>query len=426
VLVKRRAYAAIASAIALLLAAAATALAGEIHTYSLPPDKLVKAIDYARARNLLHFASVAWQFAVLVAVLALKVAPRFRDWAERATRRRIAQAYIVATLLLLTLDLAELPLAAYGHRLSLAYGLSVQPWLPWMWDWTKGELLVLAFAGLAAWVFYGVVRRSPRRWWLHFWMASVPIVVFLFFIEPVAIEPLFFRFQPLARQHPGLAAAIQRVTERGGLHIPPERMFVMDASTKYTAPNAYVTGIGASARVVVWDTCFSALNTDQILVVFGHEMGHYVLGHIWIGVAGALGGLFVSLFLAYHALRWMLSRWGERWSIRGAEDWASLAVLLLIAGALNFLGEPIQNSFSRTIEHNADVYGLEAIHGLIPNAAQVAAQDFQIEGEAWLADPSPSPFVKFWLYDHPPVSDRLRFAAEYDPWSKGQPPRYIK
>jgi Zn-dependent protease with chaperone function len=125
-------------------------------------------------------------------------------------------------------------------------------------------------------------------------------------------------------------------------------------------------------------------------------------------------------------MRGTLARWGRRWRIRGMDDWASLPVLLLAVSVFGFFAEPLQNSISRMLEHNADVYGLEAIHGLVPDSSQVAAESFQILGEVSLSDPNPSPFIKFWLYDHPAVSDRVRFAAEYDPWGRGQPARYVK
>jgi STE24 endopeptidase len=398
----------------------------DITQYTLPPDKLAKAEDYAAARNRLHFEAVAWGFLVLGGVLTCKLGPRFRNLAERVSQRRLVQAYVFGTALLLTVDVLELPPSIYGHHLSLSFGQSVEGWGAWFWDWTKGELLVLAAAGLVLWILYGAIRRSPRRWWFYFWLASVPMVVAVVFVEPVLIEPLFFRFEPLAKQHPSLAADIQAVAVRGGLAIPENRMFVMNASTKYVAPNAYVTGIGASKRVVVWDTALQQLTTNEVLVVFGHEMGHYVLGHMWIGMAGGFIGSLMVLFLGYHGVRWALKRWGDRWSISGMPDWASLPVLLLAVAILGFLGEPIQNGFSRVLEHDADIYGLEVIHGIVPNAAQVAAHDFQVEGEAWLADPHPSPFIVFWLYDHPPISERLHLAATYDPWDKGQQPRYVK
>ncbi|MGA3041137.1 MAG: M48 family metalloprotease [Bryobacteraceae bacterium] len=382
-------------------------------TYTLPPDKLAKAIAYAAARNRLHFIAVAYGILVLVALLAWHVAPRLRTLAESATRRRILQAYIFAPLLLLAIDLLELPISLYGHHLSLQFEQSIQGWPSWFWDWTKGELLLFALAGIAIWVLYGAMRLSPRRWWLYFWMAAVPMVVFLMFIEPLAIEPLFFKFEPLAAKQPALVAAIEKVTARGGLVIPPDRMFEMIASEKLKSLNAYVTGIGASKRVVVWDTTIEKMNAGQTLFVFGHEMGHYVLGHVWIGIGAALLGILIFLFLAYHAMRGTVARYGARWQIRDVGDWASLPVLLLALAVFSFLGEPLSNSFSRVLEHKADVYGLEVIHGIVPNSSAVAAEAFQILGEVSLDDPNPSPFIEFWLYDHPSIAERVRFASEY-------------
>ena len=395
-------------------------------SYTLPPDKLAKAIEYAAARNRLHFIAVAYGILVLVALLAWRVAPRLRNLAESATRRRILQAYIFAPLLLLAIDALELPIAFYGHHLSLKFEQSIQGWRSWFWDWTKGELLVFALAGIAIWVLYGAMRRSPRRWWFYFWLAAVPMVVFLMFIEPLVVEPLFFKFEPLAAKQPALVTAIEKVVARGGLEIPSDRMFEMKASEKLKSLNAYVTGIGASKRVVVWDNTIEKMNTGQTLFVFGHEMGHYVLGHVWIGIGAALLGILIFLFLAYHAMRWALARYGARWEIRDVTDWASLPVLLLALAVFGFLSEPVSSSFSRVLEHNADIYGLEVIHGIVPNSSEEAAEAFQILGEVSLDDPNPSPFIEFWLYDHPSISERVSFASEYDPWGTGQPPKYVR
>ena len=399
---------------------------GQVKAYALPPDKLEKAIEYSRARNRLHFISVAYGIIVLGALLAWRVAPRFRDWAEAATGRRILQAYIFVPLFLLTSDIMELPTGIYGHHLSLKYEQSIQGWGSWLWDWTKGELIGFVLGGILVWLLYAIIRRSPKRWWFYFWLAAIPIMIFLMFIAPVLIEPLFFKFERLAAKQPALVAEISQVTARGGLEIPASRMFEMKASEKLKSLNAYVAGIGASKRVVVWDTTIQKMTPGEILFVFGHEMGHYVLHHIWIGIAFACVVILLFLFLGYHAMHWALARWRARWSIRGIDDWASLPVLLLVLSAFAFLSEPLTNSFSRVLEHNADIYGLEVIHGIVPDSPQVAAQAFQILGEVSLDDPNPSEFVKVWLYDHPSIPDRVRFASEYDPWDKGQPPKYVK
>jgi Zn-dependent protease with chaperone function len=216
------------------------------------------------------------------------------------------------------------------------------------------------------------------------------------------------------------------VVARGGLDIPASRMFQMDASAKVNTLNAYVSGVGASKRVVVWDTTIQKMTQDQILFVFGHEMGHYVLNHVWILVTASCAGILLFLYLGFHVTRWALEKWKDRWAIRGMADWASLPALLLAVSLFALFSEPLANSFSRVLEHNADIYGLEVTHGLVPDSAQTAAQAFQILGEVDLSDPDPSAFIKFWLYNHPALTERVQFAAQYDPWGKGEAPKYVK
>lgn len=404
---------AVAAALAQSPAPAPSEQPKQVKTYTLPPEKLARAIAYSQAKNWLHFIAFAYGAVVLVAALAWKVAPRLRDWAQTASRRRIVQAYIFVPLLLLTLDVGNLPISLYDQHLSLEYGQSIQGWGSWFWDWTKGELVEFVLAGMLAWILYGIIRRSARRWWFYFWLATIPIVVFLQFLAPVVFTPLFYKFEPLAAKQPALVAEIEKVTARGGLAIPRDHMFEMKASEKLSSVNAYVAGVGASKRVVVWDTTFQKMTTPQILFVFGHEMAHYVLGHVPLLIVGQCLLLLVFLYAGFHAMDWMIVRAGKRWNIPRVDDWGSLPLLLLVITVVSFLMEPALNSFSRVLEHNADVYGLEVIHGIVPDAPQAAAQAFQILGELDLSDPNPSLFIKFWLYDHPALSERIRFAVDY-------------
>ena len=393
--------------------------------FTLSPEKYAQAVAYARIRYRLYFLATAYGWLVLLALLALRVAPRLRDRAEAASGNRLVQALVIAPPLLLLWEGAHLPLAVYRHLLRLHYDQSHQPWGSWLWDWTKGTLLTLVMGTLLVALLYAVIRRSPRRWWLGFWLASLPLIVLSVFVAPVLIDPLFNRFEPLAPRHPELVAQIQRVAANGGLTIPPERMFLMKASEKTKSLNAYVTGVGATRRVVVWDTTVATLTTPQTLAIFGHEMGHYVLGHIPKGMDFTAAVLLLAFFAVFHAARAIVNRWGRRWGVRGVDDWASLPVLMLVFFVLSFLADPVFNTFSRRIEHEADIYGLEVTHGVVPDAGQASADSFQIMGEISLSDPRPSPFVKFWLFSHPPLAERLVFAREYDPWSKGQKPRFV-
>jgi Zn-dependent protease with chaperone function len=398
----------------------------QVKAYTLPPDKYAKAVAYSRARYRLYFMQFVYGVIVLLLVLRWRLAPKFRDWAERATGRRFFQAFIYTPLLLLTLGILGLPVDIYSQWLERKYDISIQGWASWAWDWTKGELIAFVLGIILVWILYAVIRRSARRWWFYFWLASLPILLFVFFLTPLVIDPLFYKFEPLEKTQPGLVAELEKVVRRGGMNIPPERMFLMKASEKTKALNAYVTGFGASKRVVVWDTTIQKMTTPEVLSAFGHEMGHYVLGHVWKGMLFFAALFFVLLYLGYRFINWTLRRWGTGWGIRGLDDWASLPALLLLISIFVFVFDPISNSFSRYLEHQADVYGLEVTHGITPNSSQVAADAFQILGEVDLSDPHPSEFIRIWLYDHPPISDRVAFALSYDPWSKGKSPEFVK
>src|SRR5262249_36055051 len=188
--------------------------------YHLTPEKLAQAIAYARARYRLHFAAFAWSCIVLVAIIALRIGPRFRDRAELVSRRRFVQAAIFVPLLFVTDAVLELPPATYGHHLARFYGQSIQGWGSWLWDQAKGLLVGLVIAIPLVWLLYAILRKSPRRWWLWFWLALLPILVFLIFLTPLLVEPLFFQFEPLAPKHPELAQKIQEVTVRARHPLP--------------------------------------------------------------------------------------------------------------------------------------------------------------------------------------------------------------
>lgn len=398
----------------------------EIDRYTLSHDRYEKAVAYSRAGYSLYFLSVFIGFVVLILALRFAFVARIRDFAQQTTENRFLQGLIFIPVLTLVLDLADLPVHIAWHGLSLHYQQSVQSWGSWFLDWSKGVLIELAFLALMGLILFLVIRKSPRRWWFHFWLASLPIILGIFILEPIVIDPLFYKFEPLADQHPRLAADLQKLTQRAGLQIPRDRMFLMNASTKTNQLNAYVTGFGASKRVVIFDNTIQKLTPQETLFIFGHEAGHYVLNHIRNGFLFFAVVSLIVLYAAYRLLQAMLARWGASWKVYGPQDWAALAVLLLILEGILFLSSPIINGYSRLQEHAADVFALELIHGIVPNSAQVAAHAFQALGEIDLADPNPPAFITFWMYSHPPLAERLVFAHSYDPWRKNQPPKYIK
>jgi STE24 endopeptidase len=399
---------------------------GRTEQYTLSEDRYEKAVAYSRAGYTLYFVSYFVSIAVLLLLLRMGVAARFRDFAERVTGRRWLQALVFVPLLIVTSDIFDLPIRVYWHSLSLRYEQSVQHWGSWFLDWTKEELVGTFFALILVFILFVVIRRSPRRWWLYFWFAALPILLGIIFIDPLVVDPLFHKFEPLDTEYPQLVDAIQKLTAHAGVPIPRDRIFLMRASEKSNEINAYVTGVGASKRVVVWDTTLQKTSNDEALFIIGHELGHYVLGHVWKGFVFGAAALLIALYLIFRGLHWMLGRWGRDWKLYGLEDWASLAAFLFLLQVVMFLASPVVNGVTRMEEHAADVYGLEVIHGIVPNSEEVAAHAFQVLGEVDLEDPNPPPFIRFWLYSHPPVAERLVFAYSYDPWSKGEPPKYVK
>ncbi len=393
--------------------------------YILPPDKLALAISYSHAWYWLHFLGAFLAIGVLIAILATGTATKLRDWAERVSPRRVVQTALFVPALLAVNDVLNLPIHLAGQAVERRFEQSIESWSAWFWDWFKAELLTAVIATVLALILFGIIRRSPRRWWLYFWLAGLPLLAGGMLIEPYVIEPMFYKFTPLAAKHPLLVENLEFLVSRAGLQIPPERIFEMQASDKVNSLNAYVSGFGASKRIVVWDTTIDKLSGPEIMSVFGHELGHYVLGHIRDGMI--VGSLFTLLLLwaGYDLIHWMLWRWSAAWRVRDVGDLASAPALLLLFVTFSFLTEPIVNGYSRWQEHQADVYGVEILHKLTPNARAATIHGFQVMGEISLDEPHPNPFIVFWTFTHPPTSDRIRFIATYEPWSSGTP-QYVK
>jgi Zn-dependent protease with chaperone function len=401
---------------------AAAPLHGNLPDYSLPPAKLAQAQRLGSLILYLHFGGEAWSILQLILLLALGVIARMRDIAVRFTRRRWLQAYLFLLLFLLCRSVLNLPLNLYGHHLGLAFGLSIQSWPSWFADLAKSLLLEWIVGGALVLLLFALIRKAPRRWWMVFWAAAIPITLTGLYLTPIVIDPLFNQFEPLSLHHPELVAQLEH------MGVPANHQFLMKASAKVTTPNAYVTGFAGSKRIVVWDTALPAGKspTPEVLWMVGHECGHYVLRHVLKGTLLTLAGMLPLLYLCYRFLAWTLTRFGPRWRISSQADWGALAIILLAASLLSALTEPIDNTISRQIEHHADIYGEEAIHGLVPDPQAAVKDACDSDGLRALEDPNPSPFVQFWTYNHPATGRRAAFGKAYNPWAPGMEPKYFK
>jgi len=399
--------------------------ANQQEAYTLPPDKLAKAIEISRIRNILNIAGSIWGIVFVWILLAARGWSGIERWTQKMSSMRWLQGVVFFVLFFVISAVASFPVDWLGQHFERAYGISVQGWGSWLGDEGKGLGVAIVIGVPILLLFNWIVRRWPRRYWLGVWVVTVPILVLLIFVSPL-LAPIFDKFEPLQKNYPVLVTELEKVVIRTGTNIPPDRMYLMKASLKTNGLNAYVNGIGATKRIVVWDTTAGRVPDDEVLFIFGHESGHYVLNHIpkYI-VIFSIGLFFVYWACARFALG-LVARFGVRWGTSEIGSRTGFVVLLFAISIASFLLEPAQNAVSRHYEHQADVYGQEAIHGIVADPQKTAVAAFNDLGKAWLEDPNPSPFIEFWLFSHPSVEERAKFAGQYDPWKNGGHGEFFK
>lgn len=393
--------------------------------YTLPPEMLAKAVALSHIRNVLAFGGSLWEIAFLWLLLATRAAARVERWTQRIVSRIWVQGLIFFSLFLIAVFVAGLPFDWFAQQTSRGYGISVQSWPGWLRDESTSLALTLIVGAPLLLFFNWIVRRWPRRYWLVAWLIGLPLLLIAVFAQPLAIDPLFNKFEPLQQSDPMLARQLETVAHRTGIDIPPSRMYLMKASAKTNGLNAYVTGIGPTKRIVVWDTTAGRIPNDEILFIFAHETGHYVLHHIAKGLAVSAVCIFFIFWICAGVAGRLVRRRGSHWQIESLRGRAGFVVLLLVLVIAGFLVEPGGNAISRYFEHQADVYGQEAIHGIVPHPRRTAVDAFNALGRAWLENPHPSPFAEFWLDSHPGIRQRAQFAASYDPWKNGGHGKYF-
>ena len=375
---------------------------------------------YARRRAWLALIDPFYTIGVGLLLLFGGFAAKIRDIAEAMGSKRYVRVLVFLTLYSLIAWVLTFPLAWYsGFALEHQYRLSTQSFGAWLADELKGQVVIVVFLGVvpALSLAYRVMEKQPRRWWVWLAAGTFPIVAAVTLIEPIVIDPVFNHFTPLGDRE--LRAEIVALAEKAG--IPGRNVYEVDQSTRTTKYNAYVNGFGASQRIVIWDTTLKGMSRDEILYVMGHEMGHYALGHTWEGIALTSVGSFLLLWLTARIMSFAIGRGGPRWKIRALHDVASMPVLALALTIVSLLIQPLVFSYTRRVEREADLFGLEVTH--LNDAAARAFIKLESQNRS---DPEPSPLVKLLLYTHPPVIERVRLAESYHPWTEGLPNRYFK
>ena len=391
------------SACLLLLVLPPPAHAAPLHALGVRPPVVTPQMKrYSEIGYALYFGGTVYGLLALWAVLASGLSARLRRWVQ-PLRFSFVRLLAYYTLLTLALVLLQAPLTFYsGYVLPHTYGLSSESFGGWLGEHFKGIGLGIVTTVPVLWLLFQLIRRFPRRWALWFWAALIPIIAFGIFASPLLVDPLFNKFTPLPPSP--LRTRIEALAAKAG--IPDAPIYVEDKSKQTHETNAYVTGIGSSARIVLWDTILPPrMPQDQVLAIVGHEMGHYVLKHLYWGFLMTVLGLLLVLPLAQRFAEWLLRRFGPRWQISSLTDYAAAPALLLTLSLFGFLLAPITNGISREIEHQADAYGLQ-----ITGNGPAMARAFVSLSEQNLSDPNPPPFIKFWLFTHPPLQERIDFA----------------
>ena len=356
-------------------------------------------LRHSRIRDVLYFAGFLYGLGVLALIFFSPLTVKMRDAAARLTKRPLFVAMIYVALFAIVSAVLESPLSFYSSFVvPHQFNLSNETFGAWLTDELKELAIGLVIGSLlGALALYAI--RLFRQWWLAIALGAIPFTILSVVAVPVIIDPLFNEFEPLKDRL--LAQKLLDLADRAG--IEGGRVYEVNKSKQTKTMNAYVTGIGPTKRIVMWDTLLAKMSHDEVLSVMGHEMGHYVLQHVWAGTGFGIALSFPVLFITQ---RFYDRGVRKRGLTRG--DPATLPLLLLIVSIISFLLSPVINGYSRWQEHQSDVFSLEltGLNEPMATAFIKLAEDSKV-------NPWPHPFIKFWRYSHPAPGERVEFALRY-------------
>ncbi len=356
--------------------------------------------SYSRIQDWIYFINLPFDWVFYGFVMMFGLSRWLRNRSKEVTKFSIVHTGIYFLALSILSWIVTLPIHLSAHYVSIHYGISVQPLSGWFKDqltsfWVNWILTVVTIV-----VIYYFIRRSPKRWWLPVGLLAIPFTIFLMFIQPVVIDPLYNDIHTL-KPSPLKTEILQLAAKAD---IPAHNVYEVNMSDKTNAMNAYVNGIGSNLRIVLWDTTVDRLKNTEVLFVMAHEMGHYVMHHLFYSMIGSIVLIFVGLFLSSRFLIAFLNRWGGRLGIKHPGDLATIPILLLFFSVLSFIGSPIESAVSRHYEHAADAYAVKMTQD--PKAGIAAFQELSKVG---LSDVNPPSVIRFLTYDHPTMLERISY-----------------
>jgi Zn-dependent protease with chaperone function len=373
----------------------------------LPAAQRARSDAYFEGGYWLSLWDFLWSAAVFVLLLQSGASRRMRDFAERATRLRPLQTGVYWTLFLVAVSVLSFPLAVYRDFLrEHRYGLSNLTFAGWLGEELKGLLVGVILGGLAVTALYAVVRRLPRTWWMWGAAVSLAFAAFGSVIAPVLILPLFNT--PKKLQDPRVVGPILSLARANG--IETGEVWEVDASKQSKRISANVSGLFGTERITLNDNLLNRSSLPEIEAVMGHEMGHYVLNHVYKGLMEfgiVLVAGFALLAFAFERLR---ARFEPGWGVRGIGDLAGLPLAALLFSAYLFVLTPVLNSIVRVAELEADIFGLNAARqpdGFAQTALKLSEYR-KLE---------PGPLEEAFFFDHPSGRTRIftamRWKAEH-------------
>jgi STE24 endopeptidase len=371
------------------------------------PEPSPEAMQYYRSGNWLWLINRLWAL-IVPGVLAFSgFSARLRSFARRIAGGWFLTIGLYIIMFLAIMYLIDLPLSYYqGFVRQHAYGLSNQTLTRWLRNSIVRLAVDMAAAFTLLWMPYLLLARSPRRWWLYAAIFSVPFLFITMLVMPVFYDPLFNEFGPVKSKE--LERSILALASRAG--IEGSRVFEVDKSADTNAVNAYVTGFLQSKRIVLWDTLINKLNEPELLVVMGHEMGHYALGHVVRSILMSSIVTLVGLFLVDRVSRWLIRRYPDRLGFDQLADIASVPLMMMLLEAAFLVLSPVGLAYSRYQEHEADRYALDLTGS--NHAACTAHVKLLTEN---LGNPRPGLLYKIFRASHPSAGERIDFANSYHP-----------
>lgn len=366
--------------------------------------ELLLSNEYGKIRNFLFFISTPLEWLVYFYILISGLSKMIEKWSDLNVKWKFIHSSIYVFYLTTIVTVLFFPLDYFRYTLSKQYGISTQTFSSWMKDFTIDYWINLITTIIVVSVLYWLIRKSPKRWWFYSWLLTIPFSIFLMYIQPVIIDPLYNEFYPLKDKQ--LEEEILALASKA--NIPSEHVYEVNMAEKTNALNAYVTGIGDNSRIVLWDTTLNTLSKEEILFVMAHEMGHYVEKHIYFGIAGYIILMFFGLWLTSKIAPWMIVKFGRKLKIKGLNNIHSYPLILLITSMLLFLSNPISNYVSRYEETRADLYAIDLVEN---KEASVTA--FQQLTKSGLSEVNPPLLVKWFRYTHPPMLERISRVSQY-------------